>query len=115
MSAPLATIPKLAQLALKRQPWNPEEKAAGGICELHPEWFSEKRWLYTKHTAFFTTNPCLYRKDIMDFGWPQEENSEGKFSIMLRDAGYHFGLWQLDTFDPPKVTHIGEQRMGTGY
>lgn len=34
--------PELAQVALRRQPWNAEELAAGGIVELHPDDFVDE-------------------------------------------------------------------------
>lgn len=114
MAKVLDADPQLAQLALLRQPWNEEEKEAGGIIQLRPDTY-EECVLYVKHRNFFTTNPCLYRKSLTDIGWPQRQYSEGHFSIMLREAGYYFGFWQESKFDEPKVTHIGVERIGTGY
>jgi hypothetical protein len=106
--------PELAQLALLRQPWNEEEKAAGGIIQRNPGFYLQTD-VYTRHTVCFTTNPCLYSFDLTKLGWPQRQYSEGHFTILLRDLGYHFGYWQDSPLAPPKVHHIGEFRMGTGY
>lgn len=124
MAEVLQLRPELVQLALRRQPWNAEELAAGGIVELHPGDFedrttrlhdgTEAEWL--AHRRFFTTNPSLYRTDLLGREWPDGAHSEGRFSIELfasnpdRVAGYwgsrSSGEW---------CEHIGHQRVGTGY
>lgn len=109
--------PKLAQLVYKRQAWNPQEQAAGGIVEQDPTAYADKEyngfhWL--EHDKFFSTNPCLYSTDIVKVGWPCEEHSEGMFTFKLRDLGYRFGFVGKRS-DPPAVTHIGLERVGNGY
>lgn len=104
----------LAQVALKRQPWNAEERAAGGIVEQHPGDFQEVRGLWTEHERFFTTNPCLYPRWIVEKGWPQGPESEGRFTHRLRDEGLRFAFWG-GKFAPPHVEHIGAERAGVGY
>lgn len=106
--------PHLAQVALMRQPWNEEETAAGGIYHLHPDDFDrhdgDQPWM--EHSRFFTTNPCLYRRTLIEHGWPQRPHSEGHFTIHLRDEGYRFAyLGHGEEW----VTHIGDERTGTGY
>lgn len=116
--------PWLIQAALRRQPWNAEEASAGGIVELHPDDFADRRtrlpdgsaieWL--AHRRFFTTNPSLYRRELVDFTeWPAGLNSEGRYSIeRFADpdvvAGFvgsrSSGEW---------VRHIGHERVGVGY
>jgi len=111
----------LAQLALMRQPWNTEEARAGGIIQLHPEDFELRaakntyNGNYVAHSRFWTTNPCLYRRELIERGWPDAPESEGKFGIGLVQAGYHFGFWQASLDSAPAVEHIGRQRSGTGY
>ena len=110
--------PHLAQVALLRQAWNPDEKAAGGLLELHPEWYEahHDRWRdWLEHDQFFTTNPSLYRRSLIEeWDWPEGENSEGRFSLDLRFDGRKFGYWgKID--DPPVVHHIGAHRHGNGY
>lgn len=122
----LGSIPRLAQMALRRQPWNAEERAAGGIVEQHPEDYGEHHifvpgtnlrqvnWL--EHRRFFTTNPGLYRRTLVTSrDWPDGANSEGRFGIDLfadgiLTAGYwgtrDSGVW---------CEHIGLARVGTGY
>ena len=117
--AMLVSHPDVAQVALKRQAWNPQEKAAGGIVEANPAAFEEREWLGIRHTvtrSFFTTNPSLYRRDIAERGWPQESESEGKFSIRLfNEAPDTVSCFLGGRFDPPAVTHIGEVRAGRLY
>jgi hypothetical protein len=113
----LEAVPHLAQLVLKRQPWNPIEIAAGGIVEQHPNEYTDifiDGDVYSAHNRYFSTNPCLYRRSLIKLGWPQEAQSEGMFGFKLRALGYHCGFWG-SRFDSPKVTHIGNVRNGTGY
>jgi hypothetical protein len=107
----------LAQVALKRQPWNEQEKAAGGIVETSPDDFTERTFdwgTYTQHRRCFTTNPCLYRTNLCHYGWPQVSESEGVFSHFLLERGFSFAFWG-GKFDPSAVEHIGVHRTGTGY
>lgn len=115
----LSYRPNLAQIAYVRQAWNPIEKAAGGVLEVSPEAFDQhedvtgRRWV--EHDKFFTTNPSLYRRSLIEmFDWPEGDQSEGMFSIELRDAGYNFAYWGSHG-DMPVVWHIGEHRHGIGY
>lgn len=110
----------LAQLVLKRQPWSPEEKAVGGIVEQWPECYSEHGddidGLWTEHRLFWSTNPCVYRTAMTDFGWPDGPRCEEAFTQKIRDDGpaWRFAFWG-GKFDPPAVEHIGDERVGTGY
>lgn len=117
----LIRAPGLFQVALKRQPWNNEERAAGGIVELHPGDFYESivgAMTYTCHRRFFTTNPSLYRSSLLDYGWPDGDHSEGVFTHRLlahsKPGATPFAFWG-GKLDPPKVHHIGDHRAGTGY
>lgn len=116
--AELAADEHVAQVALKRQAWNPLEKRAGGIVELDPDSFEEGTINgnpYTAHRKFFTTNPSLYRRDIAERGWPQVPKSEGMFSLgLFSDPAIVSTFWG-GKFDAPAVTHIGDERQGTGY
>lgn len=108
----------LAQMALRRQPWNELEVEAGGFIEMHPDAYAEQtdgthHWL--THRLFFTTNPSLYPRRITDQGWPLTRYSEGMFSQRLfSDPNIDCAFWGRLT-DPPWVTHIGYQRAGEGY
>jgi hypothetical protein len=119
MVAVLDQNPQLAQLCLRRQPWNDEERAAGGIVESHPGDYAEmvdhahRHWL--EHRRFFSTNPSLYRRSLMEQGWPNVEHSEGIFTHhLLSDPDIRFGFWgSRDSGE--WVTHIGNERVGVGY
>lgn len=110
--------PHVAQVALLRQPWNDQERAAGGIVECHPGDYEDRHddgvgpWLL--HRRCFTTNPCLYRRQLLARGWPQVEHSEGIFTHQLVDAGLSFAYLGARG-EAPRVHHIGDVRVGTGY
>lgn len=113
----LGRRPLLAQVALKRQPWNERECAAGGIVEADPGDFADveaggDRWC--EHRRFFTTNPSLYPREIAEKGWPQVPQSEGVFTHRLLAEGYHFAYYGAK-FDRPRVHHIGAERAGHSY
>lgn len=114
----LVAKPSLAQVALRRQAWNEAERRAGGVIEANPSAYVEHvrnghRWL--EHNVFFTTNPCLYRRDLIEnHDWPDGPNSEGRFTIRLRDSGFRFA-YLGGVEDAEHVTHIGTHRAGTGY
>jgi len=112
----------LAQIALLRQPWNDTERAAGGIVQSNPCAYIERShagphghdYAFLEHRLFFTTNPSLYRRSLLDHEWPLVEHSEGMYSIALLELGYRFAF--LGDFDTdPWVHHIGTNRAGTGY
>lgn len=132
MAKVLINTPKLAQMALRRQAWNDAERAAGGVIEQHPDAYAQvamvpdrhgdEMYCWLEHDLFFTTNPCLYprRWPIPSEGvtvtapWPSGPNSEGRYGIRLREAGYRFGFWGRRE-DAPWVHHIGDARAGHGY
>ena len=116
--AALAADPHIAQVALKRQPWNVEEVRAGGIVETDPDSYEEGKHnadTYTAHRKFFTTNPSIYRRDIAERGWPQSPESEGHFGISLFEDPAIVSTFWGGKFDPPLVHHIGDSREGHGY
>lgn len=108
----------LAQVCLKRQAWNEEEKRAGGIIEQWPDLYEEKevgsiKWC--EHRLFYSTNPNLTPKHIIEKGWPLVPHSESVFSQQLfRNTNIkcaYFG----GKFDKPLVNHFGETRIGINY
>lgn len=116
----------IAQVALLRQPWNAEEKAAGGIIERNPDAYIEHSnnfgdaWL--EHRQFWTTNPSVYRQSLTRREWPEGAESEGRFGLDLLRYGtpevpgdqVRFAFWGRRG-DGPWVEHIGHQRVGIGY
>ena len=118
MASVLEQRPYLQQLALRRQPWNDAERAAGGVVERHPDDYTEAtdgthRWL--EHRRFWTTNPSLYRRELCERKWPDGAHSEGRFGIeQFRDPDAVSGFWgSRDSGE--WVHHIGHERVGTGY
>lgn len=109
--------PEIAQVSLKRQPWNDREKAAGGIVEADRDDFTERRddeAVWTEHRRYWTTNPCVYSTRWCRLGWPQEPRSEGVFTHrLLKDPLLRFAIWGAP-LDPPTVTHLCD-RIGHGY
>lgn len=108
----------LAQVVLKRQAWNRDEKRAGGIVELHQDDFHEVTdgvATWTEHRRFMSTNPSVYSSKLCQLGWPQEPESEGVFTHrLLKDPHLRFAFWGKK-FAPPMVQHIGDVRAGHGY
>jgi hypothetical protein len=113
--------PHLVQMALRRQPWNVAERAVGGIVEQHPgdyidaQGYGGHQWL--EHRRFFTTNPCLYRRALIDeHDWPDGADSEGRFGIAVNAAAEvePFAFWGARG-SGEWCEHIGLERVGTGY
>lgn len=134
MRAVLDACPNLVQLALRRQAWNDVERVAGGVVESRADQYAEREmyvqvdrsnlphgvdyiqqhWL--EHRLFFTTNPSLYRRSLIDEGWPDTPHSEGEFTQrILRDRpAWRFGFYGARN-SGEWVHHIGEVRAGNGY
>lgn len=110
--------PHVAQLVLKRQPWNEQEIAAGGIVEQHPEDYEDcfhDDEVWAEHRRFWSTNPSLYPARWCRVGWPQGDRSEGTWTHrLLEDRELRFAFWG-GKYRPPMVHHIGETRGGKGY
>jgi hypothetical protein len=113
----LRVRPNVCQVALRRQPWNREERRAGGIVEMRPEAYAEHSFMeatWLEHTEFFTTNPCLYRRELISLVWPDGPESEGRFGIGLKAVGRTFAFYGARD-SGEWVTHIGRERAGEGY
>lgn len=108
--------PYIYQMALRRQAWSSEELRAGGVIERWPNDFHQQDgWI--SHRLFFTTNPSLYRKSLIETRtYPDVKDSEGHFSqsIISSEPDAQFGYWGQKT-DAPWVTHIGAKRKGNIY
>lgn len=108
--------PHVYQMALKRQPWNDEERRAGGIIERWPDQFHQQDG-FIIHRLFFTTNPSLYRKSLIDtWTYPDVKDAEGHFTLNITgsDPNAVFGYWGNKT-DSPWVEHLGVIRKGNLY
>lgn len=110
LAATLDANPHLAQVVLKRQPWNEQEKAAGGIIETAPDAYTDGNG-FVEHEVLFSLNPCLIPRRVLQLGWPA--GNEAGFSDACRTAGYRFAFYGHRD-DAPLVRHDGFQR-GTGW
>ena len=123
MAGFLDAHPHIAQVVLRRQAWNPDEKAAGGVLEQHPDWYydmSERGVEWLEHRAYWSNNPCLYRADLLVLGWPEHVPGrwgEDTFHQRLLGTGIpgvpaaqvRYAYWgRRDT--QLQVTHIGHAR-----
>lgn len=116
MAGILKAHPELFQLALMRQPWNSAEKAAGGIVQLDPENFHQEEGFFW-HRKFFTTNNSLIPvQSYWNNKWIEEPECEGRLThaILAQTPQKRFG-YLGETTDPPRIWHIGEERVGSGY
>lgn len=110
----------LAQVALLRQPWFPNEIEAGGLIEaLEPgEVFTEcsdgdRYWI--EHRAVWTANPNMFRRDVAKIEYPNVNYSESAFMRSLKeDANLRCAFWGKRS-DEYYVHHIGEYRNGIEY
>lgn len=106
----LDAAPVLAQVVLKRQPWNDIEQAAGGIVEADPDAYEEAsagqlRW--TEHRKIFSLNPSLIPRHVLELGWP--DGNEAEFTQRCLDVGHRFAFYG-GKLDPPRVEHVGFHR-----
>lgn len=115
MIAVLEQDPMLAQVALLRGPFFSSEMDVGGIVQEDPDAYAARRagelaWL--EHRKTFTTNPCLYRRTLLNTRWPDVAHSESAFSRQLVRRGHRFAfMGNGETW----VTHIGVERTQHGY
>ena len=106
----LRSHPYIVQMALQRQPCNFTEMAAGGVIASRIDEYQQKRTLdhqWLEHRLFWTTNPSVYNRSMIEQGWPDPPGSEGTFGHKLFASHSRVsGFW--GTFhDAPKVEHIG--------
>lgn len=106
MATVLKENPRLAQLVLKRQPWSPEERAAGGIIEMNPGLYHQQDG-YVEHRRIFSLNPGLIPRAVVDLGWP--DGNEAEMTERLVGARWSFGFWGTREA-APMVWHIGAER-----
>lgn len=123
MARVLDTEPQVCQVALRRGavpgenepvierfPLEFVDRSTGLIGLGRPARMQE--WL--EHRLFLTTNPCLYRRRLIDeYEWPPPPRCEAAFTETLLADGATFAYWGARD-DDPWITHMGERR-GTGY
>lgn len=113
--------PYLAQIALLRQPWFANEHAHGGLIgalQAQGQTFTEcmdgTHW-WIEHRACFTGNPCLIPRATFERDWPEGDWSESRFGRGLFADQRARGAYWGRLADPPRVEHIGRNRVGTAY
>lgn len=118
MIALLDRRPELVQVALKRQPVNAQEAAAGGFMEQYPDAYEQRAdahavWTITRRNV--TTNPAVWPRWVLERGWPERSESEGHFGIDLFGEYWGWAAFWGGKGDPPACLHIGDIRAGRGY
>lgn len=106
----------IAQVALKRQPCNIEELQAGGFMQLDKSKYSEIIYNYkynsvdlTTHRNFFTLNPSLYPRWVVNLGW-QQGWGEREFGELLFSNPSLKCAYIGSINDSPLVHHTGVYR-----
>ena len=101
----------VAQMALVRQPWSPEEHAAGGLLHgphLQGDLIDEGGWL--RQDRIFTLNPYLAHASLLRSLTPGVERS---LTDQCWERRLSFGFLGAMA-DPPRCLHIGaEGGMGS--
>lgn len=117
----LKTNTHLTQMSLLRQPWFWNEQIAGGLIqalERQGQTFAQRTsgiYDWVEHRACFTGNPSLIPRRTFERDWPEGDWSESRFGADLfldpRVRGAYWGRYD----DPPRVEHIGRERVGHDY
>ena len=109
--------PHLRQLALLRAPYYPRELEAtepnilAWPMESH-ELKNDRPHPFLEHRNYFTFNPCLFRRSLCRLPMPIRKAETGFTDMLNRDPDSRFGLWGSGE---AWTTHIGAERVGTGY
>jgi hypothetical protein len=113
--------PHLTQIALLRGPWFGNEHEHGGVIEAleyQGQRFTEhtdgKHW-WIEHRACFTGNPCLVPRRTFARDWPEGAWSESRFGRLLFADPDARGTYWGRRSDPPRVEHVGHERVGHNY
>lgn len=116
--------PHLSQLVLKRQPWSPEELAAGDVFERAPFEYYDHTWTgldWLEHLNgnstlhVFSFNPFLAPREVIELAVSDDSSAmlERDVTDLLREHNYNFGFYG-NRNDAPRCWHIGVQRSA-GY
>lgn len=113
----MAEDPNLCQIMLKRQPWFPDEIAAGGFMERNLKAYTQvKRGnrVWAEHQLGYWTNPHLTRASFMArHEWPTGAGSEARFGDRVVKGERRSAVWGA-IGSAPLVHHDGD-RTGDGY
>ena len=113
LAALLESHPNLAQVAIKRTAYSPEEHAAGGIVEAFPHFYTEctdgnVTWLETDH--LFVFSPSLIPRHVIELALANTDTFlEDNVTAALWAHGYRSCYWGA-MYDPPLSDHIGSER-----
>ena len=116
MADVLTHEPHLTQMVLKRQPWFPNEVAAGDLIAVHDDAVQKESWRgeWVEHAKGHWTNPHLVsRRFLAEHEWPRGAASEATFARQVMRGDRRSAFWGLVS-DAPLVHHMGE-RKGRGY
>jgi hypothetical protein len=99
----------LAQIALVRNAYYPDEIEVGGFVFKNIDNYSQKKDFF-EHKGLFTLNPSIYPKTTVEIGWP-DGGDEPHFTskILKTNPDARFGFYG-NIYDPPRVKHIGHIR-----
>ena len=111
--------PQVANIILKRQPWNDLEQQLGCVHEAirvsaatHIQhWPTATHDGWGEHDHIFSLNPCLIPRHIVERGWPVGNEAEATAKLLADE--YTFGVWG-QPYDDPYIEHIGQER-GPGW
>ena len=109
--------PHLAQVLLKRQPWNDEEIAAGNIIQAYPDEHTDHscpsgNWV--EHRRLFSFNPFIAPRHVLELALAESANTlERGVTDTLLKHDYSFAYYGKRD-DEPRCHHIGDQRS-SGY
>jgi hypothetical protein len=109
----------LAQIALKRQPVNLEEAKFNGFMNMDPSAYQDKfipeiNYYWVEHRKFFTLNPSLYPKWVIELGWENGWGEKEFTDRLLADSLVKCGFYG-EKSDNPRVHHIGDFRAGNWF
>lgn len=105
------------QVALLRQAWFPEEIKHGGIYQSDKgstgryrdaEIYGENVVL---HKKYFTFNPCIYRRSIINHGIHGCDEYSFMQKLRLFESTYGCSAFLGTTQDKPLVHHIGYEKV----
>lgn len=107
--------PRIAQVALQRQPWYENEKKHGliGAMRENGVTFTERDGTWLEHDAGFTGNPSLINREVLiDLPrWPTGDWTESQMGKRMKARRWTFGYWGLE--GQQTCTHHGHERAET--
>ncbi len=103
---------EVAEVTFLRNRCYPAEMDPATVLGHNPKRLKDRKqgpWRWSEHTMYFSANPSVYRKDLVQLGWPLDKGSEMVVTHRILAQGQHFAYWGHKK-DEPTLTHIGEYR-----